>query len=86
MIGLAIFAWLFAESAEPIQWLKPKLKITPDTMAGRLFYCSLCFGFWLFLVASLLIDGLQYTAFIDACIGAALSEGVSRLSKYTTTL
>ncbi len=79
MIGLAIFAWLFAEAAEPIQWLKAKVGLTTSNMLGRLFHCSLCFGFYLFLGAAIYTIGLEWSVIMYASIGAIMSELVSRI-------
>lgn len=78
LIGMAIFAWLLAEGAEPAMYLKEKLRLTEDNMFGRLFYCSLCLGFWVGLI--------YFGTIYQAAIVSGLAEAVSRINKYTMTI
>jgi len=78
MVGIAAMGWLLAQGAEPAQRLKAWLRITEETMVGRLFYCPLCLTFWLGL-------GVTLDAF-SAALCAVMAEAIYRIERNTRTL
>jgi hypothetical protein len=90
LIGLAALCWMFAESFEPIQYLKKNLYpcydlSDPSYWSGGIMYwfvkfinCSLCSGFWFGLI--------YFEDIFKAAIVSIIAEGISRINKNTMSL
>lgn len=77
LAGLACAGYLFAEAAQPVQYLKKLCRTDRVGWLSQLLDCSLCSGFWI---------GLVYTQnVLSACIVSVMAEVVSRWMKKNIT-
>ena len=75
LIGLACLSFLIAEGAEPLEYLKQKIRLERFHWINKLLTCSLCCGFWVGLMGTQNI--------LNAAIVSVCAETISRINKKT---
>lgn len=75
VLELACLSWLIAEGAQPLEWLKEKIRLERIKFFYTLLTCSLCTGFWVGMIGTQNI--------LHASLVSVIAEAISRINKRT---